>query len=103
MKQNMCEQSKLIKSAMIGALQPLKTSQLDWASQTRIFTVMISSLVARLLAENSSTIVVDTLVRLGKRHHELGVRPKHYTSMQVGVLVATPPSLTRPSYVYSAP
>lgn len=58
--------------------------RLDWAAQERIFTIMIGNLVSRLLEDPSTNGLVDTLVRLGKRHHELGVCPKQYTSMQVG-------------------
>ncbi len=62
-------------------------AQLDWASQERIFTIMIGNLVSRL-DDASATGLVDTLVRLGRRHHELGVSPKQYGSMQRAILAA---------------
>ena len=59
--------------------------QLDWTAQERIFTVMIGNLVSRLEDPNPNGLV-DTLVRLGKRHQELGVTPKQYTCMQRAIL-----------------
>jgi hypothetical protein len=42
--------------------------------------------VSRL--DDPSAGLVETLVRLGKRHHELGVSPKQYCSMQLAILSA---------------
>ncbi|TFJ86902.1 hypothetical protein NSK_001990 [Nannochloropsis salina CCMP1776] len=61
--------------------------QLDWSSQERIFTIMIGNLISRL-DDPSGEAFLDMLIRLGKRHHDLGVRPQQYVSMQRSILVS---------------